>query len=395
MSTARQRIAFAGAGFSSAVLARELAESGRYSIDIFEERDHVAGNCHTSRDPSSGVMVHHYGPHIFNTSRGEVWDYVNRFGKFGPYVNRVKAHTARGVFSLPINLLTINQFFGTRFSPAQARAFVETLGDSSIVSPQSFEDQALRFLGRDLYENFFAGYTKKQWGVPASALPASILQRLPVRFNYDDNYYNQSYQGIPIDGYTAIVEGILDHRDIHLHLSQRLSPDAVTDYDHTYWSGPMDAYFGYCFGRLQYRSLDFERFDKDGDFQGNAVINYCEESIPWTRITEHKHFAPWESHVKSPCFREYSKLAADDDILYYPLRLADDKVLLERYIQLAEAQSAVTFIGRLGTYRYLDMHVVIGDSLDLARDLLSGTSPEMRAFSVRPLEQPARVAVAA
>lgn len=380
-----QRIACAGAGFASAVLARELAESGRYTIDVFETRDHVAGNCHTARDAETGVLVHEFGPHIFNTSRTEVWDYVQRFGRFMPFVNRVKAHTARGVFSLPINLLTINQFFGTSFDPAQARDFIASLGDASIVEPRTFEDQALRFLGRELYENFFAGYTLKQWGVPGSQLPASILQRLPVRFSYDDNYYNQAYQGIPVDGYTAIVERILDHPAIRVHLGTPLAKEDVAAYDHVYWSGPMDAYFDHREGRLQYRSLDFERFDADGDHQGNAVINYCDASVPYTRITEHKHFAPWETHARTVCFREYSKLAEANDVPYYPLRLADDKRMLERYIALAEAQTQVTFIGRLGTYRYLDMHVVIGESLDLARDLLDGVAPERVPFSARPL----------
>lgn len=379
------RIACAGAGFASAVLARALAETGRYQIEIFETRDHVAGNCHTTRDPDTGIMIHHYGPHIFNTSRKDVWDYVNRYGAFGPFINRVKARTARGTFSLPINLLTINQFFGENFSPEQARQFIESIGDRSITQPTTFEEQALRFLGRDLYENFFRGYTKKQWGVEPSALPASILQRLPVRFNYDDNYYNQSYQGIPVDGYTAIIERILDHPDVMVHLGEPFKPADVAAYHHVYWSGAMDSYFDFCKGRLQYRSLRFERIDARGDEQGNAVINYCEESIPYTRIAEHKHFAPWENHADTVLFREYSSLAGHDDTPYYPLRLADDKALLREYIALAEAQDDVTFIGRLGTYRYLDMHVVIAESLDLAEDIVAHGAKGRRAFSVRPL----------
>lgn len=381
----KTKIACAGAGFASAVLARELAESGRFEVEVFESRDHVGGNCHTTRDPRTEVMVHHYGPHIFNTSRQDVWDYVNRFGTFGPFINRVKARTARGTFSLPINLLTINQFFGKNFSPEEARRFVETIGDRSITEPVTFEDQALRFLGRDLYDNFFYGYTKKQWGVEPSALPASILQRLPVRFNYDDNYYNQAYQGIPVDGYTAIIERILDHPDVSIRLGEKLEPGRVAEYDHVFWSGAMDSYFDFGKGRLQYRSLRFERVDEQGDAQGNAVVNYCEEHIPYTRIAEHKHFAPWETHADSVLFREYSSLAGPDDIPYYPLRLADDKALLREYIDLADAQREVTFIGRLGTYRYLDMHVVIAESLALAADVVANGIDKGRAFSVRPL----------
>lgn len=363
-------VAVVGAGFSGAVLARELARSGRCRVTVVEERPHVAGNCHTARDAATGVMLHAYGPHIFHTSREDVWRYVNRFGTFAPYTNRVKAHTPRGVFSLPINLHTLNQFYGRRMSPAQARAFLESVGDRSIAEPGNLEEQALRMLGRELYETFFYGYTKKQWGVEPRELPASILKRLPVRFNYDDNYYADRWQGIPVDGYSAIVSKMLDHPAIEVHLSRRFPPGDRNGFDHVFWSGPLDAYFGHELGRLQYRSLVFERFEDRGDHQGNAVINYCDESVPWTRVTEHKHFAPWEEHEGTVCFREYSKLSGDGDIPYYPLRLASDKALLSRYEERARDARGVTFIGRLGTYRYLDMHVVIAESLDLAKRCL-------------------------
>jgi UDP-galactopyranose mutase len=381
----KKKIAIAGAGFAGAVLARGLAENGGYEIRVFDERDHVAGNCHTSRDEKTGVMVHHYGPHIFNTSREDVWQYVNRFSKFHPYVNRVKAVTARGVFSLPVNLLTINQFFGKKLTPAQARDFVGELGDRSIGEPQSFEEQALKMLGRELYENFFYGYTKKQWGVEPSELPAAILKRLPVRFNYDDNYYNQTYQGIPEDGYTAIVDKILDHPAIEVRLGEKLAADAKKDYDHVFWSGPMDGFFDFRLGRLNYRTLVFERFDESGDHQGNPVINYCEESVPYTRIAEHKHFTPWETHEKTVCFREYSKKCGPEDTPYYPMRLSDDKAMLEKYVELAKSEKNLTFIGRLGTYRYLDMHVVIGESLDLAKACLTLDMKSWPKFSGNPL----------
>jgi UDP-galactopyranose mutase len=376
-----RRIGIAGAGFAGAVLARELAESGRYSIQLFDERPHAAGNCHTSRDPDSGIMIHHYGPHIFNTSREDVWQYVNRYAAFGHYTNRVKAITSRGVYSLPMNLLTINQFFRKTMNPAEARSFLAELGDASIGEPRNFEEQALRFLGRELYENFFYGYTKKQWGVEPRELPAAILQRLPVRFNYDDNYYQQRYQGIPIEGYTAIVEKLLDHPAIEVKLGTRLYPGDRAQFDHLFWSGPLDAYFAHELGRLQYRSLVFERFATIGDHQGNAVMNYCDEAVAWTRISEHKHFAPWEEHDRTICFREYSKLAEDGDIPYYPLRLQNDKSLLQRYIDYAGKTRGVSFIGRLGTYRYLDMHVVIGESLDLARACVAQPMDKWPKFS--------------
>jgi UDP-galactopyranose mutase len=379
------RIAIAGAGFAGLVLARELALAGGFEITIFDERDHIAGNCHTSRDPETGVMIHHYGPHIFHTDREEIWDYVQQFGEFGPYVNRVKAVTARGVFSLPVNLLTINQFFGERFTPVEAEEFVATLGDASIDEPQSFEEQALKMLGRDLYDNFFYGYTKKQWGVEPTELPASILKRLPVRFNYDDNYYNSPFQGIPVDGYTAIAEKMIDDPAIAVRLGERFEPSMRDDFDHVFFSGPMDGYFDYRLGRMQYRSLVFERFDAKGDHQGNAVINYCEQEVPYTRIAEHKHFTPWESHEKTVLFREYSKATEPGDVPYYPMRLASDKQLLAQYVELAEAEEHTTFIGRLGTYRYLDMHVVMRESLELAAACLATPIAEWPSFSAPPV----------
>ena len=215
-----KKIAIVGAGFSGAVIARELAQAG-YSVDVFDTRPHVAGNCHTERDSETGVMVHTYGPHIFHTSNEKVWSYVRQFDEFMPFINRVKAITNGKVFSLPINLLTINQFFGKTFSPTEAAAFMAEIGDASITDPQTFEDQALRFVGKELYEAFFKGYTMKQWGLHPSELPASILKRLPVRFNYDDNYYASTYQGIPKHGYTYIVEQILNHPKIHLYLKTK------------------------------------------------------------------------------------------------------------------------------------------------------------------------------
>ena len=382
----KKKIVIVGAGFAGAVMARELAESGQFEINVFDERPHVAGNCHTSRDEETGIMLHHYGPHIFNTSREDVWTYVQKWATFMPFVNRVKALTARGIYSLPMNLLTINQFFQKKMTPPQARDFVSGLSDPNIREPRNFEEQALKFLGEELYRNFFYGYTKKQWGVEPTELPASILKRLPVRFNYDDNYYNQKYQGIPLEGYTKLVENILAHPAIKTQTAKKISRQQKKDYDHVFWSGPMDGYFNFSLGRLGYRSLKFERFDDSGDFQGNAVINYCEENVPFTRIAEHKHFAPWEQHDRTVCFREYSKLAEQGDTPYYPLHLTNDKSLLQKYVELAEQEANVSFIGRLGTYRYLDMHVVIGESLDLAKTCLTAsTCEEWPRFSQRPI----------
>ena len=362
-----------GAGFSGAVCARELAEAG-HSVTVIDERAHIAGNCHTQRDASTGVMEHVYGPHIFNTSNPVVWEYVNRHAVMMPFVNRVKASHDKGIFSMPINLHTINQFFGKRMSPDEARAFIESKADKSIVDPQNFEEQAIRFIGRELYEAFFKGYTIKQWGVHPTELPASILKRLPVRFNYDDNYYNTKWQGIPQDGYSAMIASILDHPQITVKLETAYDTDMRAGYDHLIYTGPLDRYFGYSAGRLGYRTVYWHKEEHTGDFQGNAVINYPSEDVAFTRIHEHKHFAPWESHDKTLVFTEYSKETAQEDVPYYPKRLEADKQLLGQYRAMAEQETGVSFLGRLATYRYMDMHHVIGEALDFSRNMLAAVA---------------------
>lgn len=380
------RILLVGAGLSGAVIGRELAQQG-HQITVIDGRDHIGGNCHTERDQDTGVMVHRYGPHIFHTDDEAVWDYVNGFADFMPYKNRVKTTALGAVYSLPINLHTINQFFAKTLRPDEARAFLEAQGDSTITDPQSFEEQALRFVGRDLYEAFFEGYTIKQWGCSPRDLPASILKRLPVRFNYDDNYFFHKHQGMPKDGYTPMIAAILDHGNITVQLNTMFKPDDAADYDHLFWSGPLDGYFDYQLGRLGYRTLDFERFTEVGDYQGCAVMNYGDQDVPYTRITEHKHFAPWEVHDTTVCYREFSRAAESDDIPYYPIRMVKEKSLLADYIDLAEAAERVTFVGRLGTYRYLDMDVTIREALDTAAVFLENlaTDKPMPAFVTAPL----------
>jgi UDP-galactopyranose mutase len=379
-------IGIVGAGFSGAVIAHELAAQG-YRVTVFDERAHIAGNCHTERDAESGVLMHVYGPHIFHTDNERVWQFVNQFSRFEPYVNRVKALTGGRVFSLPINLLTINQFFGKILNPQQAEAFIADLGDTSIIDPASFEEQALRFVGRELYEAFFRSYTIKQWGVSPSQLPASILKRLPVRFNYDDNYFAHRFQGMPREGYTVIVERLLDHPNITVHLNRSFRREEAADFGHVFYSGPIDAWFDHSEGRLGYRTLDFEPIRAQGDFQGCAVLNYCDDSVPWTRISEHKHFAPWEAHEKTLCFKEFSRECGPGDIPYYPIRLVEEKALLSRYVDLARREQGVTFVGRLGTYRYLDMDVTIAEALETIDQFLAvGQAGEgMPAFVQNPL----------
>ena len=362
-------IVIVGAGFSGAVIARELAEAG-IATWVVDGRSHVAGNAHTERR-DSGVMVHVYGPHIFHTGDQHVWDYINRFGEMMPYNHRVKATSGGHVYSLPVNLHTINQFFGTTMSPTQAQAFIAGKADASIGTPVSFQDQALKFVGSELYEAFFKGYTQKQWGVSPTELPASILARLPVRFSYEDSYFNHPYQAIPRDGYTPIVEAMLDHPLIEVSLNTTITPEELTDAEHVFWSGPIDEYFSGRFGKLGYRTLDFVETETTGDFQGCPVMNYCDVDVPYTRITEHKHFAPWESHEGTTLYTEYSRLAGDGDIAYYPIRQVKEKEQLLQYVEAARHATKVTFMGRLGTYRYLDMDVTIKEALEVAQVFLN------------------------
>ncbi len=380
------RVLVVGAGLSGAVIARSLSESG-HRATVVEARAHVAGNCHTERCPETGVLVHRYGPHIFHTDDAEVWDYVNGFARFRPYRHQVRT-TARGrVYAMPLNLHTINQFFGATLRPDEARAHVAARAEAGEGEAASFEEQALRMVGRELYDAFLRGYTEKQWGVSPAELPASILKRLPLRFSYDDNYFFHSFQGIPEEGYTAMVERILDAPGIEVHLDTAFAPEMAERHDHVVWSGPLDEWFGHRLGRLGYRTLDFEAFRAEGDWQGCAVMNYPDPEVPFTRITEHKHFAPWEEHAGTVCYREYSRACGPGDIPYYPIRLVAEKALLARYVEMAEAEENVTFVGRLGTYRYIDMDVTIREALDTARAMRDAAraGDRLPRFSAAPL----------
>ena len=378
-----KNILIVGAGFSGVVIARQLAEQGHH-IRIIDQRDHIGGNSYDARDPQTDVMVHVYGPHIFHTDNETVWNYVTQHAEMMPYVNRVKATVNGQVFSLPINLHTINQFFAKTCSPDEARALIAEKGDSSILEPKTFEEQALRFIGKELYEAFFKGYTIKQWGMEPSQLPASILKRLPVRFNYDDNYFNHRFQGMPKLGYTKMIESIANHENITIELQQSFNAEEREQYDHVFYSGPLDAFYSYQYGRLGSRTLDFEKFTWQGDYQGCAVMNYCSLDVPYTRITEHKYFSPWESHEGSVCYKEYSRECGEKDIPYYPIRQMGEMALLDKYLSLAENEKNMTFVGRLGTYRYLDMDVTIAEALNTADKYLSSLSSNesMPVFTV-------------
>jgi len=368
-----------GAGLSGTVLANRLQQALDCNIEIWDERPHIGGNCYTERDSDTGIMVHKYGPHIFNTDRKEVWDFVNSFIEFKPYVHKVKAMSNGKVYSLPINLSTINSFFGKTFTPAEAVDFLTTLSDESISDPRNFEEQALKFIGKELYQAFFYGYTKKQWGCEPSELPAAILKRIPVRFNYDDNYHNNIFTGIPVEGYTRLFEKLIAHPAIHLQLNKKFEVNIkVDDFDHIFYTGPIDAYFNYKHGRLGYRTVTFESTVAEGDHQGTAQMNYCDEAIPYTRITEHKHFTPWEKFDKTIYFKEYSHETRQGEIPYYPKRLQSDKALLKQYRAEAMQLNNISFLGRLATYRYMDMHHVIGEALDYSREFVEALKNNVR-----------------
>jgi UDP-galactopyranose mutase len=371
-----KRILVVGAGFSGAVIARELADAG-HTVLVMEASNHVAGHAYTERDERTGIMLHAHGPHIFNTDDKEIWSYVNGFASFRPFINRVKARNMRGIFSFPINLHTINQFFDKSFGPIGARRFIEGLCVSSPTEPRNFEEKALALVGEELYLWFLKGYTQKQWGRSPSEIPASVLDRLPMRFDYNDNYYSVQYQGIPVDGYTSLVQAILTHENIEVMLDQKcdgLATGAI-EFEHVFYSGAIDDFFGAKHGRLSYRTLDFTRVEGLGDLQGNAIINYTDMSEPYTRVFEHKHFAPWESHDRSVAFTEFSREASIGDPLFYPVRLPLDVALFEKYqLEANPVGDRVTFIGRLGLYRYLDMDDVIRLALDTARAYLKANA---------------------
>jgi len=368
----RYRFLIIGAGFSGSVLARELVESMDCRVDIWEEREQIAGHCYTSIDEETGIMVHEYGPHIFNTDDKKIWDYFNVFSELRPYTHRVKAAYNGDLYSFPINLSTLNQFFHQTFSPQSASEFIRSLGDLTIGQPDNFEEAALQVIGRKLYDAFFYGYTKKQWGCEPRELPASVFKRLPIRTDYNDNYHKSRFTGIPVNGYTDFVRNLIGHPNISVTLDRKFYPNdsEILGYDHIFYTGPIDAYFNFEFGRLSYRTLKFEREIYEGNYQGCSQINYCDEDVPYTRITEHKYFTPWKKFEKTIIVKEFSSETGPGDIPYYPKRLPQDLERLKRYKEKAETLSKVSFLGRLGTYRYLDMQHVIAEALSYSQTFI-------------------------
>jgi UDP-galactopyranose mutase len=351
-------------------LARQLAEAG-WRIDVLEKRAIPGGHCATHLDAETGIPIHTYGPHIFHTDSPGVWEFVRRYADMHPFLYSVRARVGGEIYPLPITLQTINQFFRKAFSPAEARAFIESKRVRLPGPPRNFAEQAVSMFGHELYEAFFKGYTMKQWGRPPEEIPAAVLKRLPFRFNYNQSYYFHQHQGLPKNGYTHLVAGILAHPGISVQYRVTYTAQTpATGYDHVIFTGALDEWFDYSFGHLPYRTLDFETFVVDGDHQGCPVVNYCDVDVPFTRITEHKHFAPWQSYERSVLSREYSREATSGDERYYPVQLAEGQAALEAYRKAARQSRGVTFVGRLATFRYIDMDVAIGEALEAARCML-------------------------
>ncbi len=360
-----------GCGLFGSVFAQQAREAGR-SVKMIEKRDHIGGNCFSYDFEDTKINVHAYGTHIFHTSDTDIWNYVNRFTGFNRYQHRVLTTCRSKVYSMPINLGTINAFYGLNLRPSEVKAFLASKrGD--ILQPKNLEEKATSLVGRELYEAFIRGYTKKQWGCDPKLLPASIITRLPVRDSYDDSYFDDIYQGIPVRGYTPMFERMLEGIPVELETDFLEDPE--------YWrakatkvvySGPIDAYFEYAFGRLNWRSVRFEneRVEVD-DYQGTSVMNYADEEVAHTRIHEPKHLHPERTFPPgvSVVVREFSLV--DNDRPYYPVNFDEDKDKLAQYRKLQDAEKATLFGGRLAQYRYYDMHQVIGSALKAAKDELS------------------------
>ncbi|MBQ8605713.1 MAG: UDP-galactopyranose mutase [Clostridia bacterium] len=351
-----------GAGLYGAVFAREMTDAGKKCL-VIDKRDHIGGNIYTEK--TEGINVHKYGAHIFHTSDKEVWDYVNRFAEFNGYINSPVANYKGKLYNLPFNMNTFSQMWGV-VTPKEAMAKIEEQKkESGITDPKNLEEQAISLVGRDIYEILVKDYTEKQWGRPCTELPSFIIKRLPVRMRFDNNYFNDRYQGIPIGGYTAMVEKMLCGADVKLstdYFENKQELDSMAK--NVLFTGCIDAYFGYCYGELEYRTVRFETTVEDTDnYQGVAVMNYTDKETPYTRIIEHKHFENAESD-KTVISKEYSTAWELGMEPYYPVNNDKNAQLFEKYRALAESEKNVIFGGRLGEYKYYDMDKVIRSALD-------------------------------
>ena len=359
-----------GAGFFGSVIAERIAHDLGERVLVVEKRDHIGGNSHSQDDDETGIHYHTYGTHIFHTGNKDVWDYINRFTEFNGYFHQVLTTYKNRVYQMPINLETINSFYNINLKPYEVDDFLaDEIAKEDIQAPWNFEEKAITLIGRPLYEAFIKGYTKKQWQKDPAQLPAEILQRLPFRKNYNESYYFSRWQGIPLMGYTAIFESLLSDTKIDVMLNTDFFDirDAIPASTCVIYSGPIDKFFDYKYGTLEWRTLTFEQEVKDvEDFQGTAVMNYAEESIPYTRIHEPRHLHPERDYTKekSLIIKEYSKGGAGLDP-YYPIDNDVNRAIFDQYDHDARALENVYIGGRLGDYRYYDMHHTIGRALEL------------------------------
>ena len=365
-----------GSGLFGLTIAEQAASRWGLRVAIVERRSHLGGNAYSETDPDTGIEVHKYGAHLFHTSNERGWEYVNRFTSFTPYVHRVWTTVDGVVYPMPVNLGTINQFFNAAHTPDEARALIaEQAAEVEGSDVTDFESKGISLVGRPLFEAFFKNYTAKQWQTDPKDLPASIISRLPVRYNYDSRYFNDTYEGLPVDGYTAWLSRMVESDLIDVYLdtdffdpSNPLNKDAVVGKVPVVYTGPLDRYFDYSAGDLSWRTVDFEReLVETGDFQGCPVMNYGDLDVPYTRIIEFRHFHPERDYQneRNVIFKEFSRFAEHGDEPYYPVNTEQDRERLKAYRELMDEEPQVFFGGRLGTYKYLDMHMAIASALTM------------------------------
>ncbi|BCW84903.1 MAG: UDP-galactopyranose mutase [Paenarthrobacter ureafaciens] len=364
-----------GSGFFGLTIAERAATELGLKVAVLDRRHHIGGNAYSENEAKTGIEVHRYGAHLFHTSNERVWNYVNQFTKFTKYQHKVYTSHKGEVYPMPINLGTINQFFRSAMSPAEARDLItEQAGELAGTDPQNLNDKGIQLIGRPLYEAFIKHYTGKQWQTDPKDLPAEIISRLPVRYNYDNRYFNDTYEGLPVDGYTAWIERMADHPNIEVILNTDFFDDgefgrsSVLGQVPVIYTGPVDRYFDYAEGDLSWRTIDLEEEVLPiEDFQGCAVMNYPDADVPYTRIHEFRHFHPERDYTKDATviMREFSRFAEKGDEPYYPVNTSDDRSKLLAYRDLARGEKSVLFGGRLGTYKYLDMHMAIGSALSM------------------------------
>jgi len=383
-----------GSGFFGLTIAERCASDLGIRVLVVERRNHIGGNAYTEPEPETGIEIHRYGAHLFHTSNARVWEYANRFTAFTGYQHRVFTAYKGRVYPMPINLGTICEYFGRMMSPDEARALVaEQSAEVAAGTAANLEEKAISLIGRPLYEAFIRGYTSKQWQTDPAALPAEIITRLPVRYTFDNRYFSDTFEGLPVDGYTAWLEQMASHPNIEVRLGTDFADlrSEVSGRVPIVYTGPIDAYFDYAVGDLGWRTLDFEQeVVATGDFQGTPVMNYADEDVPFTRIHEFRHFYPdraWYPDDRTVIMREYSRFASRGDEPYYPINTAEDRARLLAYRELAGREPGVLFGGRLGTYQYLDMHMAIGAALSMYDNRLRPHFADGEPLKEQPKEQ--------